>query len=115
MKKHLIFSTVLTCLASGLFAQSLPERQREETYVMSDAGVVGVLDLDTAQVRNLLTIERRYDRDFNQLMRSDSLSEELLATRVDAISQQRHDGIRAILTLEQYERWSRMIAEADMP
>lgn len=97
-----------------LRAQSLPERAHEQTYVMANGNIVGSMDLDTAQVRRLATAERHFDQDYDRLMANDTLTEEEMARRVEALAQRRQTTIRAILTPEQYAKWSRLLADAPM-
>lgn len=114
MTKQLLTAALLLLLASSAGAQSLPEGRTEDTYVMTDRGIVGVLKLDTAQRNQLTTIERRYEMALDRLMANDTLENKEAERRADVLAKERHDAIRAILTPEQYERWARMLADADV-
>lgn len=114
MTKQLLTAALLLLSAYPVEAQSLPEGRTEDTYVMTDRGIAGVLRLDTAQRNELTTIERRYEMAMDRLMENDTLEDQEAQRRADGLARERHEAIRAILTPEQYEHWARMLADADM-
>ncbi len=100
--------------APALSAQSLPPEKNEAIYVMEDDRVVGIMELDTAQRRQLITIERRYQQRMDELADNDTLERKEAEELADNHARERHEGIKALLTPEQYENWIRLIADAEV-
>ena len=110
----LLLPFLLLCAAS-INAQSLPETRTQETYVMTDKGIVGKLELDTAQRRQLELVERTYEQDLDALLDNDTLSDAAAKAEADQLARVRHAQFKRVLTAEQYEKWVRMLADAEVP
>lgn len=112
MKKTLLSVSLLLLWAHASRAQSLPGGSTEETYVMSDRGIIGTMELDTTQRRRLIMAERHYDQAFDRLMVNDTLEDNERALQADHLAKGHHHTLRTILTTEQYQHWARMMSEA---
>lgn len=115
MNKPFLSYLLLASLSVGASAQSLPPGRTEETYVMTDGRILGTLELDTTQRRQLGSIERRYQQDMRALNANDTLSEAVAKAQADRLAGARHREMKAVLTPEQYARWARLIADSEMP
>ncbi len=115
MNKQILSFLLLAFLSAGAIAQSLPPGRTEETYVMTDDRIVGTLELDTAQRRQLQGVEQRYQRDLHALLTSDTISETAAKAQADRLAGTRHREMKAVLTAEQYARWARLIADSEVP
>ncbi len=115
MNKPLLSFLLVSTLSAGVSAQSLPPGRTEATYVMADDRILGTLELDTAQRRQLEGIEFRYQQDMRTLNANDTISETAAKAQADRLAGTRHREMKAVLTPEQYARWARMIADAEVP
>ena len=113
MNKHVLSFLLLASLSAGVRAQSLPQGRTEETYVMADDRIVGMLQLDTTQRRQLEGIEQRYHQNSHELQTNDTISEEAAKAHADRLAGTRHREMKAVLTPAQYQRWAQMIADAE--
>lgn len=115
MNKQVLSFLLLASLSAGASAQSLPPGSTEETYVMADDRILGTLELDTMQRRKLESIELRYQQDMRALNANDTINEATSKAKADRLAGARHREMKAVLTPEQYARWARMIADAEVP
>lgn len=115
MNKFVLSFLLVVSLSAGASAQSLPPGRTEETYVMADDRILGTLELDTTQRRQLEGIEFRYQQDMGALNANDTISEAAAKARADRLSGTRHREMKDVLTPEQYARWARLIADSEVP
>ena len=114
MKKHLLTVLLAASCSTWVQAQSLPPGRTEKMYVFTDEGIAGSLEMDTMQRRQLQTVEVRYQRDLDALRNNDTISEAAAKAEADRIAAVRHKGMKTVLTPEQYEKWVRIIADAEV-
>ncbi len=112
MNKQVMSFLLLASLSASATAQSLPQGRTEETYVMADDRIVGMLELDTTQRRQLAAIEQRYQQDLQALRADDAINDAAAKAQADRLAGTRHREMKAVLSPVQYERWARMIADA---
>jgi hypothetical protein len=115
MNKPFLSYLLLASLSAGASAQSLPPGRTEETYVMADDRILGTLELDTTQRRQLGSIERRYQQDMRALNANDTLSGSAAKAEADRLTGARHREMKSVLSPDQYARWARMIADHEVP
>lgn len=82
---------------------------------MADDRILGTLELDTTLRRQLEAIELRYQQDMRALNADDTVNEAAAKAQADRLAGARHREMKAVLTSEQYARWARMIADAEVP
>ena len=112
MNKQVMSFLLLASLSASATAQSLPQGRTEETYVMADDRIVGMLELDTTQRRQLAAIEQRYQQDLQALRADDTINDAAAKAQADRLAGTRQREMKAVLSPVQYERWARMIADA---
>ena len=96
-------------LSSGVHAQSVRYTGDEPTYVMINDSAVGSLTLENSQRLRLEAVELRHEvRREDLLAQRNDLEEAEFRARMNSLSSQRVDEVKAILTPEQFERWSAM-------
>lgn len=115
MNKHVLAFLLIASVSAGSRAQSLPPSRTQETYVMVDDRMIGMLVLDTTQRQQLQAIEERYQQDLDALRANDTISEATAKEQADRSASARQQGMKAVLTPEQYARWARMVADAQVP
>lgn len=93
----------------GARAQSMPPNAIEPAYVMTDKGLVGGLMLDTLQRSRLVEVEREYEHDMDAVASNDTISDVMANEYAKQLTATRQKRIRAILTPEQFDQWSRMV------
>ena len=96
-------------LSSEVQAQSVRYKGDEPTYVMINDSAVGSLTLENSQRIRLEAVELRHEvRREDLLAQRNDLEEAEFRARMNSLSSQRVDEVKAILTPEQFERWSAM-------
>ena len=108
-----IMRTVLLFLASALLApcavaQSLPPGEKETAYIMVNDSLVGGLVLDTLQRRQLAAVEQRYQKNYDAILKNDTLGDAAMRLSLDNLTAQRNAAIKNVMTAEQYAQWERI-------
>lgn len=100
---------VLT-LSPSAIAQSVASNGKEPAWVMLDDSLAGGLVLDTAQRRQLVDVESRYQRSFDEVMENDTLGDATIRLQLEQLDARREKEIKRVMTAEQYAQWQQMTA-----
>ena len=102
-----ILTILLICgmLSQDADAQSLPSTGTETSWVLVNGEMVGGLELDTAQRRQLVDIERRYQRSYDLVLSIDTLPRAAMRDRLQALDDRREAEIRQVMSVGQYAQW----------
>lgn len=101
-----LFACVL--LAARAMAQSLPPAQKETSYIMVNDSLVGGIVLDTLQRRQLAEVEQHYQKNFDAILKNDTLGDAAMRLSLDHLTAQRNAEIKNVMTAEQYAQWERI-------
>lgn len=91
-------------------AQSVASGGEEPAWVMLDDSLAGGLVLDTAQRRQLMDVERRYQRSFDEVMENDTLGDAAIRLQLERLDAWREMEIKRVMTPAQYAQWQQMSA-----
>ena len=103
---------ILLVLVPGfsVLAQSVSPSGKEPAWVMLDDSLAGGLVLDTTQRRQLVEVERRYQRSFDEVMENDTLGDAAIRMQLEQLDARREKEIKRVMTPTQYEQWQQMTA-----
>ncbi len=110
MRITIIIAAVLW-VSSHAVGQSLRNGDRGSAVLMVNDSLVGSLELDADQRRQLSELERSYHQQYDLVQKNDTLDPAVARQQVQELTAWRDLEIARILSTEQQEAWQRMTAK----